>query len=105
MPTRYNQTRTRRTIAIRGKVVQTTRGYKLVVTRSNKYIYAQLVDLGSGKTVAGVRGDEATGVGKKIAEKAKKLKITQVVLDRGGYRYHGKVKLLATAAREGGLSF
>ncbi|OGD09271.1 hypothetical protein A2397_02965 [Candidatus Amesbacteria bacterium RIFOXYB1_FULL_44_23] len=105
MPTRYSQTRIRRVAAIRGKLDKTSRGHRLVVTRSNKFVYAQLIDLKTGNTVAGVKNTDAVAAGKQIAEKAKKLKIIEVALDRGGYKYHGKVKLLATAAREGGLSF
>jgi len=77
---------------------------KLVVRRSNKYIYAQLVDP-AGKTVAGVRGEKADMVGEEIAKLGKKAKIKSVVFDRGTHRYHGLVKAVAEAARKGGLEF
>lgn len=79
--------------------------YILKVFRSNKYIYAQVVESESGKTLLGLRGGEAGGVGEEIARKAMGLGIKQVTFDRGGYRYHGRVKLLAEAARKGGLKF
>ena len=77
---------------------------RLSVFRSNKYIYAQVIDK-DGQTVAGIRGDEAKGVGESIAKMAIKKGHKQVVFDRGGYKYHGNVKLVAEGAREGGLEF
>lgn len=102
---RYKHTSHRREARIRASVSRAGAGHKLVVTRSNKYIYAQLVDLASGKTVAGLRSKNPADAGKEIAEKAKKVKVNKIVFDRGAYKYHGQVKLLATAAREGGLKF
>jgi large subunit ribosomal protein L18 len=93
---------------------------RLSVHRSQKNIYAQIIDDETGKTLAAastldkqLRGDLKTGadksaaeaVGKLIAERAKSKGVTDVVFDRGGYIYHGRVKALADAAREGGLSF
>jgi large subunit ribosomal protein L18 len=91
---------------------------RLSVFRSNKQIYAQLIDDQSGKTIATASSldknvVEATGnktvkaamVGKLIAEKAKAIQVEEVVFDRGGYLYHGRVKSVADAAREGGLKF
>lgn len=91
---------------------------RLSVFRSNKQIYAQLIDDKSGKTlaaasskekglaeVAGTKIEKAAMVGKSIAEKAKAINIEEVVFDRGGYLYHGRVKSVADAAREGGLKF
>ncbi|OIR10031.1 50S ribosomal protein L18 [mine drainage metagenome] len=93
---------------------------RLSVFRSSKHIYVQLIDDVQGKTLAAassidleIKGDLKTGadiaaaqrVGKLIAERAIKAGITEVVFDRGGYIYHGRVKALADAAREGGLSF
>src|SRR5215218_10190699 len=94
---------------------------RLVVFRSSKHIYAQLVDDYAGKTLAYAgtssaedRGPElktganvaaAKVIGKAIAERAKALGITKVAFDRGGRQYHGRVKALADAAREGGLKF
>ena len=91
---------------------------RLSVFRSNRHIYAQLIDDGEGRTVAaastvegalsGQKGAdrEAAGrVGTLIAERALAAGYKEVVFDRGGYQYHGRVKALAEAAREGGLSF
>ncbi len=90
---------------------------RLVVFRSNKEIYAQLVDDVSGKTLSavssrekyitatGAKKDVATAVGKSIAEKALKAGITTCAFDRNGYLYHGRVKALADGAREAGLKF
>jgi len=93
---------------------------RLSVFRSSKHIYVQLIDDAQGKTLASaspleadLKGSLKTGadvaaaaaVGKLIAERAKVAGITEVVFDRGGYIYHGRVKALADAAREGGLSF
>jgi large subunit ribosomal protein L18 len=93
---------------------------RLSVFRSSKHIYAQVIDDTKGVTLAaassldaGLKAESKTGankdaagrVGKLIAERAKAAGITEVVFDRGGYLYHGRVKALADAAREGGLSF
>lgn len=89
---------------------------RLTVFRSNKYMYAQIIDDANGKTLVAANTHEvedvksnkvakAAAIGTKIAEKAKGAKITNVVFDRGSYRYHGRVKALADAAREGGLVF
>lgn len=90
---------------------------RLSVFRSNKEIYAQLIDDNAGKTIAaassrdkgieakGTKTEVATAVGKAIAEKAKKAGVEAVAFDRGGNLYHGRVKALAEAAREAGLKF
>ncbi|HKK82319.1 MAG TPA: 50S ribosomal protein L18 [Prolixibacteraceae bacterium] len=91
---------------------------RLSVFRSNKQIYAQIIDDISGKTLASAssldkdidagkvnKTEQATMVGKLIAEKAKKANIEKVVFDRNGYLYHGRVKSIAEAARKGGLKF
>ena len=90
---------------------------RLSVFRSNKQIYAQIIDDNSGKTLVsassyknkaaenGSKLDQAAIVGKEVAEKAVKAGITTVVFDRNGYLYHGRVKTLADSAREGGLKF
>ena len=93
---------------------------RLSVFRSSKHIYAQLIDDANGRTVVsasslekdmrgalktGANIDAAKAVGKLIAERASTKGIKQVVFDRGGYLYHGRVKALADAAREGGLDF
>lgn len=77
---------------------------RLVIFRSNKYYYAQVID--GGKTLASV--DKMTDpvlAGKTLAQKALKKKVSVVVFDRNGYKYHGNVRKLAEAAREGGLKF
>jgi large subunit ribosomal protein L18 len=78
---------------------------RLSVFRSNKFVYAQVIDDAKGKTVAGARGKLAAEVGAKIAKAAMAAGVSQVVFDRGAYNYHGRVKALAEAAREGGLKF
>ena len=82
---------------------------RLAVFRSNQHIYGQIIDDHKGITVAAARGvakmEGATMAGKMLAEKALKLKIKQVVFDRRRYKFHGRVKALAEAAREGGLKF
>lgn len=86
---------------------------RLSVHRTGRHIYAQIIDDAQGRTVAaantlGAKGtdiDAATRVGKELAEAAKKAGVTSVVFDRGGFLYHGRVKALADAAREGGLEF
>jgi large subunit ribosomal protein L18 len=111
------QARERRHRRIRGKVAGTAERPRLAVFRSNKGIFAQLVDDESGKTLAGAswlglpksfkgnRIEQAAEVGKAVAAAAKKAGIESVVFDRGGYLYHGRVKALAEGAREGGLQF
>lgn len=77
---------------------------RLVVFRSNKYFYAQVTD--GGKTLVSVnKSTDPVVAGKELAQKAAKKKISTVVFDRGSYRYHGNIKKLADAAREGGLKF
>ena len=111
------QARERRHRRIRGKVAGTAARPRLAVFRSNKGIFAQLVDDQSGRTIAGsswlgvkksfkgTKTEQAAEVGKALAEVAKKAGIEAVVFDRGGYLYHGRVKALADGAREGGLKF
>jgi large subunit ribosomal protein L18 len=110
------EARLRRHRRIRGKVQGTAERPRLMVFRSNKGVFAQLVDDGTGKTIVsanwkglkshkGDKTDQAREVGKAIAAAAKKAGIEAVVFDRGGYLYHGRVKALAEGAREGGLNF
>jgi large subunit ribosomal protein L18 len=110
------QARLRRHKRVRGKVSGTAERPRLVVTRSNRGIVAQLVDDSNCRTVAsatwlqvksfkGNKTAQAAEVGKLLAQSAKDAKIDHVVFDRGGYLYHGRVKALADAAREGGLKF
>jgi large subunit ribosomal protein L18 len=111
------QARARRHRRVRGKLFGTAERPRLVVFRSNRGIEAQLVDDTEGKTLAaaswlqlkksfkGNKTAQAAEVGKLLAENAKKANIETVVFDRGGNLYHGRVKALAEAAREGGLRF
>ena len=110
-------TRERVKARVRRKVNGTAQRPRLAVFRSLKYIYAQVIDDASGKTIAsassrekdsgakGANAAAAKAVGALIAKKAKDKGITQVVFDRGGYVYHGNIKALADAARENGLKF
>ena len=107
----------RRKLRTRRKVrVSTTQGERprLSVFRSSKHIYAQIIDDARGVTLAaassaslksGSKTDTASAVGRALAQAAADKGIKQVVFDRGGYKYHGRVKALADAAREGGLDF
>jgi large subunit ribosomal protein L18 len=111
------QARARRHRRVRGKVFGTAERPRLVVFRSNRGIEAQLVDDVAARTLAGAswlnlkksfKGNktaQAAEVGRLLAANAKKENIEAVVFDRGGYLYHGRVKALADAAREGGLRF
>jgi large subunit ribosomal protein L18 len=110
------QARARRHKRVRGKISGTAERPRLVVFRSNRGIEAQLVDDTSARTVAaatwlqlesfkGSKSEQAAEVGKLLAANAKKAGVENVVFDRGGYLYHGRVKALAEAAREGGLKF
>jgi large subunit ribosomal protein L18 len=110
------QLRARRHKRVRKHLFGTAERPRLVVFRSNRGIAAQLVDDGAGRTLAaasslnvrnakGTKSDQAAAVGKLLAENAKKAGVKGVVFDRGGYLYHGRVKALAEAAREGGLEF
>ena len=106
--------RHQRHLRVRKKVTGTTERPRLVVYRSIKHIYAQLVDDGAQRTILtvsdqgvadGKKTEKSVEVGKRVAEKAKAAGITKVVFDRGGYQYHGRVKAGAEGAREGGLEF
>lgn len=113
-PKTRTQLRYRRHLRVRSKVAGTAERPRLVVFRSLKHIYAQLVDDTASRTLAtvsdlgieqGKKAERAAAVGKLIAERAKSAGITRVVFDRAGYRYHGRVKAVADAARKGGLEF
>lgn len=100
---------------IRGRISGTAQKPRLSVFRSNKYIYAQLIDDVAGKTLVASSSraisdktnkvEISAMVGKALAEKAVAAGISEVVFDRGGYLFHGRVKALADGAREGGLKF
>jgi large subunit ribosomal protein L18 len=107
--------REKRRLSIRSKIFGTSDMPRLSVFRSNKYIYGQVVDDENAKTLVDfsskklspskgkTKMEESFEVGKEIAKKALEKNIKSVVFDRGGYRYHGRVKALAEGAREGGL--
>jgi large subunit ribosomal protein L18 len=110
------QRRLRRHKRVRKEIVGSAERPRLVVFRSNRGIAAQLIDDTAGRTLAaassldlkadkGPKSDQAAEVGKLLAQNAKKADIGTAVFDRGGYLYHGRVKALADAAREGGLEF
>ncbi|OQX00941.1 50S ribosomal protein L18 [Candidatus Parcubacteria bacterium A4] len=116
-----NEKRIKRHKRVRAKISGTTGVPRLCVFRSHKHIYAQLIDDENGKTILnsndlnvelkkdkkaeGRKIKKAFDVGKGIAQEAAKKKIQKIVFDRGGYKYHGRVKSLAEGAREGGLQF
>ena len=111
----------RRKRRVRADLASTSGGRpRLSVHRSSKHIYAQVIDDAHGHTLAaastvekdlkgklktGADKSAATEVGKLLAERATKAGVTRVVFDRGGYRYHGRIKALADGARDGGLNF
>ncbi|HEY7729590.1 MAG TPA: 50S ribosomal protein L18 [Gaiellaceae bacterium] len=110
------EARKRRQRRIRGKVTGTAARPRLAVFRSNRGIFAQLIDDEAGATLAsagwlglkgfsGTKTEQAEEVGKALAAAAKTAGIEACVFDRGGYLYHGRVKALAEGAREGGLEF
>ena len=110
------EARKRRHRRVRSKLSGTADRPRLVVFRSNRGIEGQLVDDLEGKTIAaaswlqlksfkGSKSDQAAEVGKLLAQRAKDAGVETAVFDRGGYLYHGRVKALADAAREGGLEF
>jgi large subunit ribosomal protein L18 len=110
------EARLRRHRRVRGKVAGTAERPRLAVFRSNRGIFAQLVDDESGRTLAaaswlgleghtGTKTEQAAEVGKALAAAAAKAGVERCVFDRGGYLYHGRVRALAEGAREGGLQF
>lgn len=108
------EARLKRHLNSRKRLTGTTSRPRLSVFRSNKHIYAQVIDDTLGKTLIaetdlkiqeGTKTQRAFAVGKKIAQKAKRRKISELVFDRGGFLYHGRVQELARGAREGGLKF
>jgi large subunit ribosomal protein L18 len=110
------QRRQRRHKRVRKQAFGTAERPRLVVFRSNRGIGAQLIDDTAGRTLAaassldleagkGTKAEQAAEVGKLLAQNAKKAEISTAVFDRGGYLYHGRVKALADAAREGGIEF
>ena len=111
-----NLRRTRRRTGIRKRLMGTPERPRLSIFRSSKHLYAQVIDDMAGTTLAaastvaaklekGCNQQAAAEVGKAIAEKARAAGVETVAFDRNGFRYHGRVKALADAAREGGLKF
>jgi large subunit ribosomal protein L18 len=111
-----SQRRTRRRRRIRARVMGTAERPRLSVFRSNRGVVAQLIDDDRGHTVASVRWfepdlrtlkpmEQATRAGEVLAQRAKEAGVEACVFDRGGYRYHGRVKAFAEGARTGGLQF
>jgi large subunit ribosomal protein L18 len=110
-------TRNRRRARVRRKLRGTSERPRLSVYRSNRYIYAQVIDDTEGTTLAAASSQEpelrsdrlnaetAAKVGSLVADRAKEAGVSTVVFDRGGYKYHGRLKALADAAREAGLEF
>jgi len=120
MTEKAQKARKRRHLRVRKRVLGTTQRPRLNVFRSDKHIYAQVIDDLAGHTLAAAsdidtdlqpqsdattKSDRAKMVGQLIAQRALDAGIKQVVFDRGGFRYHGRVKALADAAREAGLDF
>jgi len=112
--------RQRRKLSVRNRLSRSGPVVRLSVHRSSKHIYAQIVDENTGKTVVGIgssgkkfggelggktKSEKAAIIGKEIARLAQEKGVEKVVFDRGSSRYHGRVKALAEAAREGGLKF
>jgi large subunit ribosomal protein L18 len=119
-PNKAQMARKRRHARVRSKVVGTSQCPRLNIYRSLDHIYAQVIDDSQRNTLLAVstldpslrkslagknKTEQAAAVGKALAEQALQAGITQVVFDRGGYKYHGRVKALAEASREGGLQF
>lgn len=108
-----SQRKIRRKVRSRAKIFGTAKKPRLTVSRSLKNIYCQLIDDENQKTIASANDTKAKGnkiekaklVGQDIAKKAAAKKVEQVVFDRSGYKYHGRVKALAEGAREAGLKF
>lgn len=114
------EARLKRHLRVRKKVLGTQERPRLSLFKSARHIYAQVIDDEAGRTLAaasslslqmlqggkvGDKKERAKAVGKMVAEAAMKADVRKVVLDRGGYRYHGRVKALADSAREAGLEF
>ena len=111
-----NKTRQKRHARVRGKISGTAECPRLNVYRSNKNIYAQVIDDVAGVTLVSAstldsevsgntKTEQAASAGAVVAKRAVEKGITEVVFDRGGYLYHGRVQALAEAARENGLDF
>ncbi|MEK7546823.1 MAG: 50S ribosomal protein L18 [Patescibacteria group bacterium] len=111
-----NEIKTRRQRRTRAKIFGTAQKPRLSVFRSNRYVYAQLIDDEKGRTLAGVSAPgikksahkdsktaQASRVGEELAKKAMAAGVKQAIFDRGSYKYHGRVKAIAEGAKKGGL--
>lgn len=109
-----NEKRRRRKMRTRSKIFGTQNKPRLSVFRSNRYLYAQLIDDEKGHTLgtvstrvlekkSGNKTNQAIMIGKRLAELSKKLGIEQAIFDKGAYKYHGRIKALTESARQGGL--
>ncbi len=117
MKSTRSSARDRRQKRVRRKITGTAQRPRLTVYRSNKYIYAQVIDDVGGRTLAAassqepdLRGsslnvDVATRVGELVGQRAREAGVSEIVFDRAGYKFHGRVKALADAARDAGLEF
>lgn len=115
MPRNLHSERVRRKARIRSKIFGTATRPRISIFRSNRYTYAQLIDDEKQRTIAAAstkelsrtakRVDMAIELGKLLAERAKKLGVEAALLDRGSYRYHGRVKAVAEGVRSGGIKF
>jgi large subunit ribosomal protein L18 len=109
------QKKLKRQLRVRGRLKENTQRPRLSVSRSNKFIFAQLIDDSKGETIigvsekslktAGTKSEKAKALGLMLAEKIKAKKISKIVFDRGSYSYHGRVKNVADGLREGGIDF
>ena len=106
--------KSRRHARIRAKIAGTASRPRIAVFKSNQYIYAQVVDDESGKTLlsvsdvkakGGKKAEKALGLGESLAAKMKEKGLTEAVFDRGGFKFHGRVKAIADGLRKGGIKF
>jgi large subunit ribosomal protein L18 len=122
MKERTNESRIKRRMRVRRKLIAKSQRPRLTVFRSNKHIYAQIIDDQKGKTLvqandmeirsgkndqksSGIKNEDAMKVGALIAQRAGKVKVQKVAFDRSSYKYHGRIKSLAEEARKNGLIF
>lgn len=105
MITRYKTSKDKRAARTRSRVRGRADRPRLSVFKSNRKIYAQIIDDTAGKTLAAAMGTDPAQVGATVAEKAAKAGVRKIVFDRGAYSYHSQVKTLAEAARTAGLVF
>ena len=111
MPIKHLNTKARRARRVHSKITGSAKRPRLSVSRSNKHLFAQLIDDAKGRTLTGLSTKKLTGdktaraklLGEHLAKQAKTLKISQAVFDRGNKRYHGRLQALADAARQHGL--